>query len=1278
MTPDIQSFHSLVDSSYRGYLTAAANGAWTPILPYITLRERSLTYQFFPHFHPYVGGSRAGLTNVPASELSLIRRLNDGGVDELQDADTVYMPQPNSAATPQPLNVSPNSTRATLTATVTGTRPDGATTLQLAAGTALTLPDSTAVTIPKLTPVTALDGTMTPLAAATPFSLPGQIPVTSASGIQFSANQILPDSSVVTLQLQANQYAVLGSDGSQVSLPAGTAVAIRSGIPLPLFFETIFNTTHYNPDPGNVTQPHPVKELDFSTSGAYSIYNWEIFFHAPLLIAIHLSQNQQYQDAQNWFHYIFNPTDNSLGPTPERFWKVKPFQYTDVEMIEQILLNLSTGQDAKLRQETIQSINDWMQNPFQPWDVAKYRPTAYMLKTVMAYLDNLIAWGDSLFQQYTIETINEASQLYILAANILGDKPQAVPVKGSVQSPTYNSLRANGGLDAFGNALVDMEVDMPFDIVQPSGSGTAPNGTQILANIGKTLAFCIPRNDRLLAYWDTVADRLFKIHNSLNLQGIFQRLPLYDPPIDPALLVRATAAGLDVSAVVGGLNQPLPLVRFSLLMAKATEICQEVKALGSGLLGAIEKQDNESLALLRSQHESAVLQLAEMVKYAQWQDAQKATQALQLTLATAVQRYSYYQKLLGRTDAQIQSSIPSLDALDLGGLQNLNFAQTDTSSEPLMALDPITPDIASASASVSDGEVKSLSNNEVDELNKLESARDAQLAANSASALGSVLAIIPQFKVHAQPMGCGATIDFGGQHLASLSQALASVARAVGDEFSYEAGKSGKIGSYSRRELEWTFQSNTARSDINQIQKQIRGAQLREAIAQKDYTNHQAQMADAQEIVDFLKGNDIGNGFQVKETTTGFYAWMKRETKALYANAFQLAFEVAKKAERALQNELGDSSLSYIQYNYLDGTEGLLAGEKLLFDLKTMEMAYHDLNQREYELTKHVSLLQIDPLALVQLRATGACAFTLPEEAFDLDCPGHYFRRTQSVAVTIPCIAGTYTSVNCTLTLQKSSIRVTQDASGTYARHGSDDPRFSDYYGTAQSIVTSSAQSDSGLFDTNPRDERYLPFERTGISGSQWQLSLPADIPQLDFDTIVDVILHVRFTAREGGDTLRAAAVANLQNLINKAQTVGSVRLFSIRHEFPTQWAKFKNVAIRSATPTAELQLSLVPELYPFWAQGIVGPNSVKGIELFAQMTGTGAPTTINLNDKADQSGHADTLVKNSLLGNLLAGTLTKIPLPAAITDATHPPLTLYFDNNTMDDLWLALTWGRG
>jgi hypothetical protein len=1275
MSPAASSFHSLMDYT-RAYQTYTVGGVWKNTPSYITLRQRSLTYQFFPHFHPYVGGHRAVLPNVSPSQLSLIQRLNDGGLDELQDSDTLYMPQPNSSTPPAPMTVQPDSTRATLTASITATRPDGSASVVLPAGTPLTLPDSTQVSVPSGTVIATTSGGTTTLTAALPFALPGQIPALSGSGIQVDATNIVPDYTVVTLPSGAAS-AVLANDGTWVNLPNNTSVSIRNGVPQPLFYEGIFDGSHYNPT-ANVTSPYPVKNLDFTYNGAYSIYNWEIFFHAPLLIAVHLSQNQQYQDAQNWFHYIFNPTDNSDGPTPQRFWQVQPFQYTDVEMIEQILVNLSTGQDVPLQTETIQSIQDWMQNPFQPWAVAKYRPTAYMLKTVMAYLDNLIAWGDSLFAQYTIETINEATQLYIMAANILGDKPQPVPQQGSVSTLTYNQLR--GKLDAFGNTLVDMEVDMPFDIVQTGGSGSAANGSQILPSIGQTLYFCIPQNDQLLAYWDTVADRLFKIHNSLNLQGVFQKLPLYDPPIDPALLVRAAASGLDVSSIVSGLNQPLPLVRFQLLVAKAAEICQEVISLGGGLLAAMEKGDNESLSLLRAQHENTILGLAQMVKYSQWQDAQKATQALSLTLGTAVNRYTYYQTLLGTPASQIQTNLPQLSDLDLPGLENFNFTQSDNSSEPTMAMDVINPDISTNSTSVSDGALNTLSNREVDELQKLGLAHDLQEVAHGINAVGAILALIPQFKGHVQPMGCGATIDFGGHNMGLSTESLASAVDAIAEQFSFEAGNSAKIGTYSRREQEWLFQSNSAKAEINQILKQTRGAQIREAIAKKEYDNHLVQMQHAQQIVDFLEGNQVDGGYQIKETTIGFYAWMKREIKALYGNVFQLAFEIAKKAERALQNELGDSALTYIQFSYLDGTEGLLAGEKLLFDVKTMEMSYHDLNQREYELTKHVSLLQTNPLALVQLRATGSCSFTLPEEAFDLDGPGHYFRRMRTVALTLPCVTGPYTSVNCTLTLQKSTIRTkTGLYNNKYARQGSDDPRFDDYYGTIQSIVTSSAQSDSGLFETNFKDERYLPFENSGVAGSQWTLSLPADVPQFDFDTITDVVLHIRYTAREGGDPQKAAAVANLQSLISKAQTVGSVCLFSVRHEFPSQWAKFQNSA---ATPSAELQLTLVPELYPFWSQAVVAgkvPKPVKliGVEFLAQMLPTDKASTVNINDKADLSGNADALTKNPAMGNLLVGSLNKIALPAAITDATHPPLILYFDNNSMEDLWMAITWGK-
>src|SRR5262249_27101759 len=282
-------------------------------------------------------------------------------------------------------------------------------------------------------------------------------------------------------------------------------------------------------------------------------------------------------------------------------------------------------------------------------------------------------------------------------------------------------------------------------------------------------------------------------------------------------------------------------------------------------------------------------------------------------------------------------------------------------------------------------------------------------------------------------------------------------------------------------------------------------------------------------------------------------------------------FDISKKAERALRHELGDPNLSFLQFGYLSGKEGLLAGEKLYLDIKRMEMAYHDLNQREYELTKHVSLLQVNPVALLQLRATGRCTVFLPEELFDMDGPGHYFRRIRSVAVSIPCVTGPYTSVNCTLSLLKSAIRkspLLRD--GAYAREGAEDDRFSDHFGSLQSIVTSTGQNDSGLFETNLRDERYLPFEGSAVI-SEWQLELPADVRQFDYETISDVILHIRYTAREGGGLLRDSAATRLNELIAESQTAGSVRLFSTRHEFPTEWARFKSVQFTDSTKAAEL-----------------------------------------------------------------------------------------------------------
>ncbi|WP_163670547.1 hypothetical protein [Adonisia turfae] len=635
------------------------------------------------------------------------------------------------------------------------------------------------------------------------------------------------------------------------------------------FYQEFFKD--YQPNQDLVNEPYPVKDLDFISGVAYSVYNWELFFHVPITVAIHLSKNQRFEEAQRWFHYIFDPTDDSDGPTPERFWKVKPFQTTDVKSIQKILTNLSSEVDPELLKATVNSINAWKDNPFRPHTVARYRQTAYMLKTVMAYLDNLIDWGDSLFQQDTIESINEATQVYVMAANILGPRPQAIPKKGTIKKQTYAQLKKDN-LDAMGNALRQLEANMVFDLMPFPTEVTDNPQQKTLNSIGKTLYFSIPQNEKLLEYWDTVADRLYKIRNSLNLQGAFRQLPLFQPPIDPALLAQAAASGLNVSAVVGGLNQPLPLVRFQLLVQKATEICQEVKTLGNSLLSAIEKEDNEALSLLRSRHEQIILELTESLKYAQWQEAITSRKSLQNSLAIAVQRYSYYELQLGKKEQDIKSSIPTLENIDIDfeSLGNMNFSTTDESVKTRKVSVDIAKSTSADIAQIFSGG-KLLSPHEVRETFLLESAQIASDTANILNIASSAAHYVPQFEINIQPMGMGSSSVYGGKTIGDAVGATAAAARAIADRLNFEARRANRIDAFTRREIEWTFQSNLAAHEITQIYKQYQAAQIREFIAKQDYENHQKQIQNAKEIEHFLKGESTSihdlEGYEQRKIT---------------------------------------------------------------------------------------------------------------------------------------------------------------------------------------------------------------------------------------------------------------------------------------------------------------------------------------------------------------------------------------------------------------------------
>jgi hypothetical protein len=711
-----------------------------------------------------------------------------------------------------------------------------------------------------------------------------------------------------------------------------------------------------------------------------------------------------------------------------------------------------------------------------------------------------------------------------------------------------------------------MEGQFPLNYTATASEDS--DGGAPLFGIGRALYFCIPRNDKLLGYWDTVADRLFKIRHCMNIAGIVRPLALFDPPLDPGMLVKAAAAGIDIGSIVNGLNQPASPVRCLFLIQKTLELCGEVRGLGNALLAALEKADGEHLALLRQKHEIRIQQMSQEVKYLQWQSAREATKSLLTNRGTALERLRFYQRVLGLPADPNAADDLKIDHTELTE-ENFDEAYNALVGkyDKLLAIQKfpglrIAGGSSPAQQSGASGAGRLYLNaNEDAELNShLPRARDTRLAASVSDSVAAVLTFIPDVDIKLAFWGVGgASRIFGGAKLHDAVKGAADILRMISAWEQDQAGMAGRTAGHERRGDDWMLQYNLAAREVMQIGRQILTSMISEQVAHHEYKIVQQQIKNAEEVDQFVHD---------KFTNKDLYLWMQGEMSRLYYEYYRFAFDTARKAERTMKQELMRpevDSQDFVKFNYWDGgRKGLLSGEALHLDVKRMEMAYYENNKRELELTRHVSLRQLNPLALLTLKAKGTCQVTIPEWLFDRDCPGHYMRRIKRVGLSIPSVVGPYTNVNCTLSLLRSTVRKSPIAGDDYLRQGTEDTRFVDYTGAVQSIVTSAANDDGGLFETNLRDDRFLPFEGAGAE-STWKLDLPKpdEYPAFDYATISDVIFHVRYTARQGVQTDKV--IEALDTLLEDLPAKLTL-LFSLRHDFPTEWSTFVNGAGDFAT----------------------------------------------------------------------------------------------------------------
>jgi hypothetical protein len=387
----------------------------------------------------------------------------------------------------------------------------------------------------------------------------------------------------------------------------------------------------------------------------------------------------------------------------------------------------------------------------------------------------------------------------------------------------------------------------------------------------------------------------------------------------------------------------------------------------------------------------------------------------------------------------------------------------------------------------------------------------------------------------------------------------------------------GTTGSFDRRNDQWNFELQLANDDVQTLIKQQTAAQIRVSIATNDLATQQKVIDQTQEFLDRT---------QTKFTNLGLYTWLSATMQIFYRGAYQNALALANLAQQAFQFERGDYTSPGLSPPYWNATySGLLAGEQLQRDLQTLERRFIETNYRLLEIDQPFALSQVDAGALLDLRETGQCTFTISEVFFDIFYPGHYKRRIKAVRLTIPCITGPYVNVGATLELLASHVRTTTDLTDKSQPLPMPPTR-------TVTIATSTAQNDAGVFELSFRDERYMPFEGLGAV-SQWQLTLPKVFRSFDYQTINDVIVSISYQAEQDG-VLRANVEGQLQKLQGTISTYFSTshpevdasypppnRLFSLRQDFSSAFTRL----LRSPAGTS-VTIELSDRNFPFFLRG--------------------------------------------------------------------------------------------
>ena len=973
-----------------------------------------------------------------------------------------------------------------------------------------------------------------------------------------------------------------------------------------------------------------------SPLGAFSTYYREVFFHIPFLIANHFNSQQKFADAQRWYHYLYNPTANE--PTANertRPWRYLEFRKTTVQTLRDSLTN--PGALAAYRKD-----------PFNPHAIARLRPGAYQKSIFMKYIDNLLDWGDSLFSQFTMESVNEATMLYIMASDILGPRPAELGPCGetSVNPRTYEMIApflrpANPNeppttdflieeLEGFTITKLEKQVDVRFIVypektwVKTAKAATVSRMT-VLGGNGVGLAGVTPASGGTVgafsgpadpAGWNRTGAQTWKEPSATALAEVYSGEPLgggamvivggqaAPPPMPTTGVVKPGsppygAWGTVVPPVVvdppkrlvpddhlvttvhvlddGSRPQRVPVESappqpklFELAHTRLVFCIPENREL-RGYWDRVEDRLHKvrncmDIAGVRRRLELFAPEIDPRLLVRMRAAGLSLDDVMNVTSGTLppyrfaylIEKARQHAGLVQSFGNQLQSALEKRDGEELTRLravheQNLLKLRSQMTKWEIDAAEDTLESLRRQQQAVEyrRDHYGTLSQTGLTEWERVQQV--STHVGNSAIEMASLLQILAGGLKLLPQLGAPTAMKYGGEEMSGSALYGAGALKLIADAAELAGKSAGLESTFQRRDQDWKHQIELANKELSQLAKQITAAEIRRDIAAESQKIHERSVEQVQEIFEFLRD---------RFTNFGRFTWLAAELQKLHRMAFHAALSMARLAEQACAFEHPDEAAQPgLTGDYWDaGNAGLLAGDRLMLDLHTLERRYIETHHRTLEIEQSFSLARFDPNALSKLKIEGVCDFEIPEWFFDLTYPGHYRRRIKAVRLTMPCVVGPHTSLGAILRLTGSALRseARMDSQVTVPlRH-------------TTTIAASTGQGDAGLFEFAFRDERYLPFEGAGVN-SQWQLSLPKTVRPFDYATISDVILRISYTAEE--DAGLRERIEGVTGLLSTLGDVGVTRMFSLRHEFPRAWNALQGGTLPGALDILDVHL---------------------------------------------------------------------------------------------------------